>query len=196
MTCWAVIPVKASAGAKSRLAGALAPGERDALVRAMLTNVVGAARAATRIDKVCLLGPSRMGQDESLELLDDPGQGLNPAVQSALAQVGARGPERMIVLFADLPAVTARELDLLAIAGDRTIAIAPDRHETGTNAISLPLPAASGFRFAYGHDSFARHKAEAERLGLELEVVLSRGLECDIDDPEDLPDAGAAFGGI
>ena len=53
----------------------------------------------------------------------------------------------------------------------------------------LPLPAARAFRFALGEDSFARHRTEADRLGLPFEVILSHGLERDVDEPEDLPDA-------
>lgn len=186
MTCWAVIPIKASAESKTRLAGVLDPDERQALVGVMLGRVVDAARAARSIARVCLVGPSRMGLPEEIRLLNDPGRGLNAAVQSALAEVLEEDVDRVVVIAADLPQVTAQELDLLAAAPANTIAIAPDRHETGTNALSLPLPAARDFRFAYGTDSFARHKAEAERIGLALEIVLSRGLEYDIDEPEDL----------
>jgi 2-phospho-L-lactate guanylyltransferase len=186
VTCWAVIPIKASAESKTRLAGVLAPDERQALVGVMLGRVVEAAQDARSIARVCLVGPSRMGLPDAIRLLNDPGRGLNPAVQSALAEIADEDIDRIVIIAADLPQVTAQELDLLAAAPADTIAIAPDRHETGTNALSLPLPAARDFRFAYGTDSFSRHKAEAERLGLGLEIVLSRGLEYDIDEPEDL----------
>ncbi len=189
MTCWAVIPVKASAESKTRLAGVLDPDERQALVGTMLGGVVDAARAARSIDRVCLVGPSRIGLPEEIRLLHDPGQGLNAAVQSALAEVLDEDVDRLVIIAADLPQVTAQDIDLLAAAPAGAVAIGPDRHETGTNALSLPLPAARHFRFAYGTDSFARHKAEAERNGLGLEIVLSRGLGHDIDEPEDLEHA-------
>ena len=69
------------------------------------------------------------------------------------------------------------------------VAIAPDRHGRGTNALSLPLPEAEGFTFAFGPDSFALHNLEAARLGLKIEEIHSPGLACDIDEPADLPDA-------
>jgi len=47
MTCWAIIPLKANAEAKSRLAGALDPDARQRLVRAMADQrCAAAARAA------------------------------------------------------------------------------------------------------------------------------------------------------
>ncbi len=191
MTCWAVIPIKATGSAKSRLAGALDAGQRQALVRDMLQHVVAAAQGASTIENTLLIGTSRLGLPESIPLLDDPGLGLNAAVQAALEEISAqdRAPGRLLILFADLPEVTSAEIDRLAAAPYGTIAIAPDRHEIGTNAMCLPLPAARAFRFAFGEDSFARHRTEADRLGLPFEVILSHGLERDVDEPEDLPDA-------
>ncbi len=106
----------------------------------------------------------------NIPLLDDPGTGLNPALHSALAQIAGKGADRMIVLFADLPRLTTQDVQLLAAAPPGTIAIAPDRHGTGTNALSLPLPEAKAFTFAFGADSYALHHAEAERLGLPVEI--------------------------
>ena len=197
MTCWAIIPTKAAGESKSRLSAVLDPGQRRALVEAMLARVVTAAGEAAAISRILLVGPSRNGAPEDIPLLADPGQGLNPAVQAALAQVSGKDvPDRVLIVAADLPGVTARELDLLAVAPGDTIAIAPDRHETGTNALSLPLPAAKNFAFAFGPDSFAKHQKEARRLGLKVETVLSHGLERDIDAPEDLPDAQAMLGTV
>jgi 2-phospho-L-lactate guanylyltransferase len=189
VTCWAVIPVKASPESKSRLGAVLDAEARRALVDAMLARVVEAASGATNIARVCLLGAPGKNALAGVTLLSDPGGGLNAAVQAALAEVAGRGARRAVFIHADLPTVVAHDLELLAAAPDGEIAIAPDRHGTGTNAISLPLPEARGFSFAFGPDSFARHRAEAERLGLRVEEIRSQGLARDIDEPEDLPDA-------
>lgn len=189
MTSWVIIPVKGPDGGKSRLADVLGAGERRKLADAMLAHVVEAASGAQAISRVCLVGPSRCGVSKDVELLPDPGEGLNPAVQSAFDTLAAECPDRIIIVHGDLPALTPQDLDLLAAAPGDTVAIAPDRHGTGTNGLSLPLPAARNFRFAFGLDSCALHTEETHRLGLRLETILSRGLEKDIDEPEDLPDA-------
>jgi 2-phospho-L-lactate guanylyltransferase len=188
--CWALIPIKAADNGKSRLAGVLGADERLALVSAMLAHVVEAASSAAMISRVFLVGPSRYGLPSHIELLPDPGKGHNSAVQSALAQIVEQGPDRVIILAADLPTVSPQDLDPLAAAPADAVAIAPDRHGTGTNAISLPLPAAKDFTFGFGPDSYAHHKDEAQRLGLKVETIRSHGLEKDIDEPADLPDAG------
>lgn len=190
MGTWVVIPVKPPAGAKTRLAGALSAPEREDLVRTMLAHVVGEVRKSG-VDKLLILGPSRLGLPEDVPLLADPGTGLNPALQSALPQVNA---DRMIVLHADLPGITSAEIDLLAGAPEGVIAIGPDRHGKGTNALSLPLPRAKDFTFAFGPDSYAKHVAEANRLGIEIRTIRSAGLERDVDEPEDLADAARLTG--
>ena len=190
MTCWVVIPFKQPGQAKGRLAAALSEADRAALASAMLYHVVGSASKAGHVQQLCLLGPTRLGLPEHIRLLADPGTGLNPALHAALEHVSdADGATRMIVLFADLPLLTSQDIELLAAAPANTIAMAPDRHGTGTNALSLPLPQARGFTFAFGTDSFARHHAEADRLGIRIEEVHSQGLARDVDMPEDLPDA-------
>ncbi len=192
MNCTVVIPVKHPDLAKSRLAEVLDTSQRTELAQAMLRHVYGAARTATGVDRVALLGPSRLGLADHILLLTDPGSGLNSALASARVQVG--DASRMIVLFADLPQLTSDDVYSLAAIPGTSIAIAPDRHGTGTNALSLPLPAAKHFTFAFGPDSFALHLAEAARLGIGAEVIHSPGLARDVDMPEDLPDAEGLVG--
>lgn len=194
MTVWAIIPVKAPGEGKQRLAGTLDPGQRDTIVRAMLARVVAAVQAAPAIDRLALVGPSRLGIDPQVTLLAEPGGGLNPAVSAGFNHAAAVGANRVIVLHADLPNLTADDCIALATVPAGAIGIAPDRHGTGTNALSLPLPDTSGFHFAFGSDSFARHRAEAARLGLPLVEIRRPGLATDIDEPDDLPDAKGLSG--
>jgi len=189
MTCWAVIPVKAAIEGKSRLAGILSPTERERLIRAMLEHVVTSAERAANVERVCLVGTTRHGLPESLPLLADPGYGLNAALHSAMAELAGTECTRMLIVAADLPQVSPDELQLLAAAPVGEIAIAPDRHGAGTNALSLPLPQAREFAFAFGPGSFGHHRAEAERLGLAIGIVEGNGLIRDVDEPGDLADA-------
>ncbi len=194
MAVWVVIPVKPPGQAKSRLSEVLGEAQREALAEAMLAHVFDAASKAGNVAHVALLGPSRLGLPDSVRLLDDPGDGLNAAIASAFQQVAALGADRMVVLFADLPRLEAADVERLACPAQSSAAIAPDRHGTGTNALSLPIPDAGGFTFAFGPDSFARHKAEIDRMGLRIEEVHSPGLAHDVDVPEDLVDAAGLAG--
>lgn len=194
MSCWLVIPVKPPGQAKSRLSEVLDSSQRAALARAMLARVLQAAQGAHGIAQVALLGPSRLGAAEDVMLLADPGGGLNPAIHSAFDHAASQGASRCIILFADLPQLTSDDVDRLVSLAPDELGIAPDRHRSGSNALSLPLPAGKAFTFAFGPDSFAAHKAEAGRLGLRIEEVASPGLSRDIDTPQDLADAAGLTG--
>jgi 2-phospho-L-lactate guanylyltransferase len=194
VTCWLIIPVKPPHQAKSRLSEVLGEDQRATLAGAMLRHVHQAASDAQGVAQIALLGHSRLGLPDDVLLLAEPGGGLNPAAESAFAHVAAEGADRMIVLFADLPLLTSQDVERLATVPNGTIAIAPDRHGTGTNALSLPIPMAKGFTFAFGTDSFAAHRAEAGRLGLRIELVHSPGLARDVDVPDDLADALGMLG--
>lgn len=189
MTCWAIIPAKPPGNGKNRLSPVLDEAARSELVRAMLGHVVAAVEAARNVDTVCLIGPSRHGLPETISLLDDPGTGLNAAIASGFDEAVQSGATRVLVIHGDLPQLTTQDVELLAAAAPGALAIAPDRHGTGTNALSLPLPEAQNFTFAFGPDSFACHCTEAERLNLKIETIHSHGLGHDIDEPDDLPDA-------
>jgi 2-phospho-L-lactate guanylyltransferase len=109
-----------------------------------------------------------------------PGRGLNAAVADGVEQLAADGFDRVIVAHADLP----HALDLAWVADFDGVTLVPDRHDDGTNVLSVATDA--GFRFAYGAASFARHVAEAGRLGLPLRVERSARLGWDVDLPADL----------
>jgi 2-phospho-L-lactate guanylyltransferase len=101
-------------------------------------------------------------------------------VEAGVRQLAAEGTDRVIVAHADLPLAT----DLAWVADFDGVTLVPDRHSDGTNVLSVPTGA--GFRFAYGAASCARHRAEADRLGLQLRVVPDVRLGWDVDRPEDL----------
>jgi 2-phospho-L-lactate guanylyltransferase len=183
VTCWVVIPVKALSDCKTRLRSTLGDAERRAFVKCMLMNVLGAAQTSISVQNIALLGPDRHGAPPSVTLIPDAGLGLNAALRHA-AEALTQTATRLVILPADLPRVTAADIDVLAKS--QNAAIAPDRFGTGTNALSLPLPRASGFQFQLGLGSFERHRAEAARLGIPLEIVSSETLALDIDTPEDL----------
>jgi 2-phospho-L-lactate guanylyltransferase len=186
MTTWAVIPVKAPAACKTRLAPALDAAERQALAASMLAQVAAAARGASGVDEVLIMGPSRHGLAGPIRLIADPGGGLNAALSATLAEALAARIERLVVLAGDLPHLRSADVEALAGLAPGELGVAPDGRELGTNALSLPLPAAAEFRFQYGHESFAPHLAEAARLGLAPRTIRSGGLALDIDAPEDL----------
>jgi len=189
MTCWIVIPAKASSDAKGRLAGVLDAGSRETLTAAMLVRAAQASLAANGADCLALVGESYPGLPAGIEWLLEPFGGLNAALTSARTTVAGRGASRIITLAGDLPLVEPADIEALCLLPPAVIGIAPDRHGTGTNALSLPLPEALDFAYSYGLGSYALHKAEISRLGLGWQIIDREGLARDVDEPADLADA-------
>jgi len=50
----------------------------------------------------------------------------------------------------------------------------------------MALPTGTGFQFSYGPGSFARHRAEAQRLGLPVRILDRPDLAWDVDVPDDV----------
>jgi 2-phospho-L-lactate/phosphoenolpyruvate guanylyltransferase len=175
-----LVPVKAFAAAKQRLAGRLDVAGRRALAQAMAMTVLRAA-APLPTAVVCDDEDVRAwATDAGAEAVWTPGLGLNGAVEAGVAHLARRGVARVIVAHADLP--LAQELAWLAHGAGVTLV--PDRHGDGTTVACVPGDV--GFRFAYGPGSFAAHRAEAARLGLTARLVSDRRLGWDVDLPADL----------
>lgn len=179
-----LVPVKAFAEAKGRLASVLAPAQRAQLART-LAGVVLRAAAPLPVAVVCDdIAVADWAEEHGAHVLWRPGRGLNAAVTLGVADLAALGYGRVIVAHGDLPRATS----LAWVGRFGGVTLVPDRSDDGTNVLALPVDA--GFRFAYGRASFARHAVEATRLGLALRVVRNPDLGFDVDLPADLDRIG------
>ncbi|HKQ84556.1 MAG TPA: 5-amino-6-(D-ribitylamino)uracil--L-tyrosine 4-hydroxyphenyl transferase CofH [Steroidobacteraceae bacterium] len=184
MSTWALIPIKPRAQCKTRLASILTAAQREALARELLAHVLATVRATRGIDRIALISRERDDVADDVLLLEDRGSDLNTSLESGVDQALAAGASTVLVLPADLPHLRSDDVDRL-LAGARTagIAIAPDRHEHGTNA--LCFSAQARIRFQFGPGSFEQHRARARATGREALCVRSRGLGLDIDTAAD-----------
>jgi 2-phospho-L-lactate/phosphoenolpyruvate guanylyltransferase len=183
--CVALLPVKGFSQAKRRLSPALGPSERAALARSMARHVLLATSplpAAVVCDDPDV---AAWAKELGAILLEEPGRGLNGAVTAGVEALARAGADEVLVVHADLPLASG----LAGLAGFDGVTLVPDRRDDGTNVCCVP--ARAGFRFSYGPSSFVRHRAEAERLGLDLRVVREPLLAWDVDVPSDIP-AGLA----
>ncbi|HLM18522.1 MAG TPA: 2-phospho-L-lactate guanylyltransferase [Acidimicrobiia bacterium] len=188
-TTGAVIPIRAFALGKARLAAALDGTERAALGRQWAEQVVHAAGDLPIVVVSSDPDVRVWANGLALDVLDDPGS-LDDAARVGRDHLRDRGCSRVVVAHADLP--RARDLARLARDGSQpVVAIVPCHRDDGTPVLSVP--AAADFRFAYGADSFRRHAAEARRLGLGVRVVRDRDLAFDVDVPDDLVALGRSL---
>jgi 2-phospho-L-lactate guanylyltransferase len=175
-----LVPVKTFSEAKLRLAPALDPAHRAELARAMATQVVTSAAPLPTAVVCDDAEVAEWARDLGALVVWEPERGLNRAVEAGVARLAAGGARRVVVAHADLP----RARHLAWVARFAGVTLVPDHHDNGTNVICVPGHA--GFTFSYGPGSFARHGAEAHRLGLPLRVVREPSLSHDVDLPADL----------
>ena len=167
-----MIPLKPLARAKSRLADTAAHGLRPGLALAFAQDTVAAAAACPAVRDVAVVTDDALAGRELAALgarivPDEPGGGLNAALEHAAAAVRAERPESAVAaLNADLPALRPAELArTLDAAAEFPRAFLPDAAEIGTTL--LTARPGRELRPAFGPDSRARHRASgAVELGL------------------------------
>jgi len=181
MSAHVLVPVKRLDGAKSRLAAALQPAERAALVQEMLALVLAAAEEAA-------VGPVTVVSSESLLLngvprFDDRGLPWNDALAAAMREVVKGGVAAVVA--ADLPLLAPAEVrKLVAATPEQGVAIARAQ-DGGTNAVAMRPPAVLTTHF--GEPASAEVHAQAARTaGLEAVTLDLEGLAFDVDTPDDL----------
>ena len=188
MTVRIIVPHRGLAAAKTRLSPVLDDGEREALARRLLVQVLGVAHQAC--GDVVVITPSEALEPLVLKagarLVVQRGLGLNAGLEQARQEAIADGVTTLVILHGDLPNLTTDDvaalIEALPVAGG--VAIAPDRAGSGTNALALRPPDAIAFRFGAG--SFDAHLAAAAEAGTALVEVHRPGLAFDLDTPADL----------
>jgi 2-phospho-L-lactate guanylyltransferase len=183
-----IVPHRGLAAAKTRLAPVLDDGEREALARRLLEQVLRVAHQACS-DVVVITPSEALGELVSAagaRLVVQRGMGLNAGLDQARDEAIRDQVETLVILHGDLPNLTTDDVAALldALPADKGVSIATDRAGTGTNALALRPPDAIGFRF--GVESHLAHIGAADAAGVPLVEVIRPGLAFDLDTPADL----------
>ena len=190
MKATAILPVKRFAAAKQRLAAGIDEERRRALVAAMLEDTLEAIAASRSIERTIQVSGEPQAQEiaagAGCDVLPDPADaGHVEAALAGIARAKVEGAECVVLLPGDCPLLDPRELDrLLTGLPARYVAIVPDRHGTGTNALVLTPPGA--IEPVFGADSCARHVAAAREAGVPFAVEELPSLALDLDTPADV----------
>jgi 2-phospho-L-lactate/phosphoenolpyruvate guanylyltransferase len=189
MIPFVLLPVKPLAAGKSRLSGILSDRERAAFNRRLFGHVLSVAAAAVGAHRVLVVSRDPAVLDlatarHAFAVRERDDAGLNAALGQAATE--AHGAYAVLVLPADLPLLEAADIEAMisaAASARSAVVIAPDRHDSGTNALLLAPPDA--IPFAFGPGSFQAHLAAARRAGIEAVIVRREALAFDIDTAAD-----------
>jgi 2-phospho-L-lactate guanylyltransferase len=185
----AILPVKRFADAKQRLAPGIGSTHRAELAAAMLEDVLEAIAAARSIVRTIVVTSEpraiELATAAGAEVLPDPDSGHSGAALAGIARAREQSAGCVVLLPIDCPLLAPRELErLLTGMPERYVAIVPDRHGTGTNALALAPPDA--IEPSFGEGSCARHVAAARKAGVPFGVEELPSLALDLDTPADI----------
>ena len=207
---WALVPIRGLETAKSRLGGDLDAEERLELVTELLRRTRVATRDARHVAGTIVVtmdgDAAELARRHDAIGLVESAPGLNEAIQAARSVAIARGATAVLVLPADLPAVSSLAVDELlqaaaapALGGTGKaanrplVALVGDRHGAGTNALLLTPALVIAPAFGLGsREAHARAAAEAGARFVELESPLA----FDVDTSADLLAAEAVMGSL
>src|SRR5436305_5169805 len=187
----AIIPLGTLAGAQSRLGEVLDAEERLDLTVRLARATISAAVASQRVAETLVVTPDdsvrRIASELGARPIRQRDGGLNRGIDIGRVEAVAGGATAVLIVPIDLPDVSAAALDRVLATLDRPsrplVAIVPDRHGRGTNALLIAPP--SAIDTCFGGDSRAAHVAAARAAGADL-VELDGPLSLDLDTPDDL----------
>jgi 2-phospho-L-lactate/phosphoenolpyruvate guanylyltransferase len=186
------VPIKSLANAKQRLGDALERGSRRSLVQAMFSDVLGALRRTEAVDAIAVVtddvvAESLASGDRIAVLPDGREAGQSHATEIGISYARDHGFDRVLLVPGDTPLLDPVELEEMLARCEHDavqVAIVPDRHGTGTNALAIAPPGV--FHPSFGPDSLERHVAAASEQGLAHRVEHVPSLGLDVDTPGDL----------
>ncbi|MBV9756927.1 MAG: 2-phospho-L-lactate guanylyltransferase, partial [Alphaproteobacteria bacterium] len=159
---WAVVPVKEFAGAKQRLAPALAADQRRRLAAAMVQEVLAVLAAAAGLAGVvvvtCDPEACRLAERFGARVVGEHArEGQTAAVSAAAAMLAREGADGMLAVPGDIPLIGAAEVAAILAAHRLAPAftIVPAHDGRGSNAVLCSPPDA--VPLAFGNDSFLPH---------------------------------------
>jgi 2-phospho-L-lactate guanylyltransferase len=187
----AIVPLKALAEAKGRLAPDVGPAGRLALTEAMFRHVVAACRSAPTISDVLVVAgdvrAADLAETAGVRWLLVPTPGLAVALEAADRAMA--GSAATLVVAADLPVLSVGDLEAIcaAIAPDapegRSVVVAPTR-DGGTGGL-LRVPGGV-IPTAFGPGSARAHERHALAAGIDAIVLDREGFALDLDTPGQL----------
>jgi 2-phospho-L-lactate guanylyltransferase len=191
MTIWAIVPVKPLRRGKSRLAGMLTEEQRMHLNRFLLKHILDVLNEVQEIDHTLVVShdPAALALTREMggrTVLENGTPQFNIALKRATAVARMNGAHAVLILPADLPLITSKNIHELLAMGRQppVVVIAPDRHNNGTNGLFVNPTGL--IDYGYGPGSNFLHAENARHKGARVEFYHSEEIGLDLDLPEDL----------
>ena len=185
---WAILPVKTTALAKTRLASLLSDDECAALALAMMLDVIDSLKASQRIAQVAVVTAdaevATLAREQGCLIMLETTDGLNENLTVVAQELQEKMIDGILIVPGDLPMLSPATIDVLIKSHGTGISLCAAEKDGGTNALLCTPPAA--IHFHYGKDSARLHLAEAKNNGVKCQQQFLSDFQTDIDEPDDL----------
>ncbi|MBT5890471.1 MAG: 2-phospho-L-lactate guanylyltransferase [Chromatiales bacterium] len=185
---WAILPVKTTALAKTRLASLLSDDECAKLALAMMLDVIDSLKASHRIAQVAVVTAdaevAKFAREQGCLIMLETTNGLNENLMVVAQELQEKMIDGILIVPGDLPMLSPTTIDDLIKSHGTGISLCAAEKDGGTNALLCTPPAA--IHFHYGKDSARLHLAEAKNNGVKCQQQFLSDFQTDIDEPDDL----------
>lgn len=185
---WAILPVKTTALAKTRLASLLSDEECAALALAMMLDVIDSLKTSHRIAQVAVVTAdaevATLAREQGCLIMLETTNGLNENLMVVAQELQDKMIDGILIVPGDLPMLSPTTIDDLIKCHGTGISLCAAEKDGGTNALLCTPPAA--IHFHYGKDSARLHLAEAKNNGVKCQQQFLSDFQTDIDEPDDL----------
>ena len=185
---WAILPIKTTALAKTRLASVLSDDECAKLALAMMLDVIDSLKASHRIAQVAVVTAdaevATIARKQGCLIMLETTNGLNENLMVVAQELQNKMIDGILIVPGDLPMLSPTTIDDLIKSHGTGISLCAAEKDGGTNALLCTPPAA--IHFHYGKDSARLHLAEAKNNGVKCQQQFLSDFQTDIDEPDDL----------
>lgn len=183
-----ILPVKRIDQAKGRLSSHFDPEQRARIAGALVADALELCTTVEFLrwwvvsDDADVLATA---ESRGLGSVEDPGEGLNPAVDAAIAVALKEGADSVTVIPCDVPLAFRGDLvDLLDTGATSDVVVVPSERDGGTNGLFMSPP--DLLQPNFGPGSLQKHLQTAEHASLRCALLSLPRLSLDIDTVEDV----------
>src|SRR5262245_5872200 len=138
-----LLPVKDFRDAKQRLSARLAPSQRAALARAMLSDVLSAISRAKRPERVVVFTASDqvagIARSYNFDIIEEVSVRGHSAAVNQMVQELSSSASQILSIAADLPLLEPTDVDCMFETSLADVNLVPSLDGTGTNAVLFML---------------------------------------------------------
>ena len=177
--------------ANERLSSVLSQEERTSLAYSMLEDVFSSVAKSSLAEKIAVVTLDKkamlMADEYGFVIIDeDKQESESSSVDYALKVCKDLGAESVLVIPGDAPLITETDIDFLLekVMDHPHVILVPSGDKLGTNAILRKPP--DILKSMFGHDSFRKHREQADNKNIPYEIYEIENIALDIDEPADI----------